>query len=257
MKRILLTLTLTLFVGGLSTFAGTENPEQGGNKFKFAQFEATETSWDYTSLIYTITDAAGHEVSVAPSQITYVVRDKASNPISTGKGIFVSINDTRMQSEEDYSITFTATIKKDKISKTIYRKASAKKLILRQQGNSFSYKMMRPKYSSPTDYEKLNIDASNMSVEVAFADCKECNTFKLAGNASHATLTDRDSYAHFENIVNSMMEKGKKVQLMVQPTVNHKDNSVRYAQSYFEVSPNTLKEVEVEAATAAKDGGEE
>jgi hypothetical protein len=257
MKRILLTIALTLVVGGLSTFAANDTSGQEKSKYKFAKLEATETSWDFTSLIYTITDAAGHEVNVAPTQITYVVRDKSSNEISSGKGVFVSINDTKMESEEDYSITITATIKKDKITQSIYRKASAKKLILKQQGYSFSYKMMRPKYSNPSDYENLNIKAESMSVEVAFANCKDCSTFKLTGNANHATLTDANSIRFFESTLYDMTQRGQKVQLMLQPTVNQKVGAVKYATSYFEVTPNTLKELSAEPATADKDGAGE
>lgn len=259
MKRILLTIALTFVVGGLSIFAANDTSGPEKSKYKFSKLEATETSWDFTSIIYTITDATGHEVNVPPTQITYVVRDKSHNEISAGKGIFVSINDTKMESEEDYSISITATIgKKDKITQAIYRKASAKKLILKQQGYSFSYKMMRPKYSNPSEYENLNIKAESMSVEVAFANCKNCAAFKLSGNANHATLTDAGSIRVFESMLYDMTQRGQKVQLMLQPTVNQKAGAVKYATSYFEVTPNTLKELDLDQpATADKDGAEE
>ena len=252
MKAILLTITLSLLIAGQSSFAGTDTADQNKSKLRFAKLEATETSWDFTSLIFDITDAGGHSLDVKPTQITYIVTDKSGNDISAGKGIFVSINDTKMESEEDYTITITATIKKEKISKTIYRKASPKKIVLKQYGNSFAYKLMRSKYSSREDYENLNVNTQSMSVDVAFANCKDCATFKVGDNASHTRLTDADSYQSFEKTMATLTQKGKSVQLILQPTVNQKGSSIRYAQSFYQVNAKTIHEVAIEPATASE-----
>jgi hypothetical protein len=255
MKELLFILILHSCCGNPGTFA-TDDTQLSKGTYRFAKLEATETSWDYTSLIYHITDASGHTIEVPPSQISYIVSDKGGDIISSGKGIFVSINDTRLQSEEDYTITITAHVKKENISQTIYRKASPKKLMLRQQGNSFAYTLVRPRYSSPGDYEPLRVNASDMSIDVAFAGCKECATLKISNNASHTTLSDEGSYKIFENTIREMTDKGKHIQLILQPTINHKGSSIKYAQSYYEVTPDTVREIPALPATADKDAAD-
>ncbi len=256
--RKIISILLFAVICGMSTFAKGDRPDpQATGGYRFARLEATETSWDHTSIIYSITDAAGHEVSVPASQITYTVRDKRSNPIASGKGVFVDINDTKLESEENYSITITARVHKESITQSIYRKASPKKLVLQQYGNSFAYKVMRPKYSSPEDYEKLNIQPLSMSVEATVANCRDCSTIRITDSSPHATLSDPDSYSNFETKVNNMMQRGKKVQVMLRPTVTTRDGYYRYAESYFEVSPNTVQELHVGDATASDPQPEE
>ena len=254
-KNIFILLLLTT-VGGASTFARGHDPQTAGD-YRFARLEATETSWDHTSIIYSITDAAGHEVNVPASQISYTVRDRRNNPVASGKGIFVDINDTKMESEENYSITITARIHKETITQSIYRKASTKKLVLQQYGSSFAYKVMRPKYSSPDEYEKLNVQAVSMSVDATVANCRDCSTIRISDSSPHTTLSDRDSYSSFEQKLNNMMDRGRKVQVMLRPTVTTKDGYYRYAESYFEVSPTKIQELHVGDATASEPEVEE
>lgn len=228
---------------------------EGG--YKFARLEATETSWDHTAIIYSITDAAGHEVNVPASQITYQVLDKRKNAIASGKGVYVDINDTKLESEENYSINITAHIHKESITQSIYRKASPKKLVLQQNGISFAYKVMRPKYSNPEEYEKLNVQALSMSVEASVANCRDCSTIRITDQSPRATLTDRDSYSSFEAKINNMMDRGRKVQVMLRPTVTTKEGYYKYAESVFEVSPNSIQELHVGDATASEPETEE
>lgn len=257
MRKYLFILLVAL-ICGQGAFAKGDRPKKDARQsiqteggYKFSRLEATETSWDHTSIIYSITDAAGHEVSVPASQISYTVRDKRSNPIASGKGIFVDINDTKLESEENYSITITARVHKELISQSIYRKASPKKLVLQQYGSSFAYKVMRPKYSNPEDYEKLNVQAVSMSVEATVANCRDCSTVRITDSSPRTTLSDHDSYSSFEQRVNNMMDRGRKVQIMLRPTVTTKDGYYRYAESYFEVSPNSVQELHVGDATAS------
>lgn len=264
MRKYLFIILLLTTIGGMSTSARDDKPRKGTKPqtgitggYKFSRLEATETSWDHTSIIYSITNAAGHEVAVPPAQITYTVLDKRSNPIASGKGIYVDINDTKLESEENYSITITAHVKKETITQSIYRKASPKKLVLQQYGSSFAYKVMRPKYSSPEDYEKLNVQAVSMSVEATVANCRDCSTIRINDSSPRTTLSDRDSYSSFEQKVNNMMDRGRKVQIMLRPTVTTKDGYYRYAESYFEVSPNAIQELHVGDATASDPEPEE
>ncbi|MBS1622892.1 MAG: hypothetical protein JST83_02660 [Bacteroidetes bacterium] len=264
MRKIICIILLLTTIGGMSTSARGDRPRKetksaasAAGGYKFDRLEATETSWDHTSIIYRITDAEGREVSVPASQITYTVRDQRSNPIAYGKGIFVDINDTKLESEENYSIAITAHIHKESITQSIYRKASPKKMVLQQYGTSFAYKVMRPKYSSPTDYEKLNVQAISMSVEAVVANCRDCSTVRITDNSPHTTLSDADSYSSFDQKINNMMDRGRKVQVMLRPTVTTKDGYYRYAESYFEVSPTRIQELHVGDATAAEPEVEE
>lgn len=258
MRKILFILLLAT-IGGMSASAKGDKPGKEAKNhtentggYKFARLEATETSWDHTSIIYSVTDAAGHEVSVPASQITYLVRDHRSNPIASGKGIFVDINDTKLESEENYSIAITAHVHKESITQSIYRKASPKKMVLQQYGTSFAYKVMRPKYSSPADYEKLNVQAVSVSVEATVANCRDCSTIRITESSPHATLSDPDSYSSFDQKINNMMDRGRKVQVMLRPTVTTKDGYYRYAESYFEVSPTKIQELHIGDATASE-----
>ena len=250
MKKILLIILGSLVIGIYGALA--DGPQQEQPRYKFARFEATETSWDYTSLIYDVTDAAGHSISVPASHISYEVTDINGDQIAYGKGVFISINDFKLESEEDIKITITAVINKEKetISKTIMRKASPKKLSIKQEGTSFSYSIVRPKYNDPDRFESMNIKTAPMNIEVSYTECRQCAT--VQNYNEHIMLNNSESYKQFEKVIKEAHESGRSVKMLFKPTVKDKRALLKYAQSTFEVGSDAIRELHEEEATADK-----
>jgi hypothetical protein len=57
----------------------------------------------------------------------------------------MTINDYALESEEDFSLTVTLTVHpNDIITKTIHRRASPKKLVIKQKASSMVYESFVP-----------------------------------------------------------------------------------------------------------------
>jgi hypothetical protein len=260
MKKI-----LPLFIGLVvlnfqNIFAGA--PENTKPQFQFTTFDVTQNSWDYALLHYNINDLATGEALEIPSfLINYEVKDKTGATVSKGSGLYVRIADTRLGSQEDYTLVVSTTINGQKISRSVCKKASPKQLAVKVNANgtdldditgNLSYSLTRTKFSNPTQAENIQIDLSDVSVAIALDNCSSCATYKIDAGPNHAKLADQAGYKNLQKDIKKMTKDGKDVQMTVEPMLVFKGETYKDTQSRYEVTAGGISEINTLDAVADK-----
>lgn len=216
--------------------------------FEFGKLEANQNSWDYVHLRYGINDATtGAAIELPTSMLSYEVKDKSGNSIASGTGTYVQVADTKLGSEEDYTINVYATVNGEMISQTVCRKASPKMATIKLETKptsfnqeqmakgGFSYSFTRPKFDKPTEQEMLLIVPSEIYVEVGLQCCENSIKYKMPlGKSGAAPET-----AIFENTISKLVKEGQDVIVGFEPALIYKGEVYKDSAYYYEVTAGT------------------
>ena len=248
MRGLLFIISALLLTLSSSAGSTDDNPFA---KYRFTRFDITETSWEHLSLIYQITDSKGRSIDVPASRLTYSVNDINGDEIASGTGNFITINDFTLESEEDYSLTVTAMVHpNDIITRTIHRKASPKKLVIKQKTSSMSYMIVRPnlKYPARTEFVRVNPEA--MNIDVSYTVCQQHVAEPVS--TGHALLNGKESLKKFTQLIRDYEVSGQTVKLVFTPSLKSHRALLKYAQSSFEAHMKGVSELSLDEATAEK-----
>lgn len=126
MKQTKVVLAAALIVGSLVTRAAA--PAYSPNTYyQFSNVECTQVGTD-VHITCKLSDAAtGDQAELPTSLINYDVKDKNGNILSSGFGSSVSIDESKMGTDEEYSINVYALVNGTVVSQTINRKVGAAK----------------------------------------------------------------------------------------------------------------------------------
>lgn len=264
MKKIIQLLVTLLAFGTMTAFAGStpENNTNNKTQFQFTTLNLTQNSWDYAFLNYNVTDAStGEALSIPSFLINYEVKDKAGNTVAQGSGLYMNVMDSRLGSEEDYTIVISTMINGQKVSRSVCKKASPKKFAMKvdasgadlQSGalasNDLNYTVTRPKFGNRSENESLQIDPSDISVNIALNN----NTYRIEAGPNHPKVTEQASYQALTADLKQMTKDGKDIQMTVQPVLKFKGDTYTDTQSYYDVTASGIVEVNpLDAAVASK-----
>ena len=205
MRKITFILIAILTIGAPSAFAGTSAKQA----YQFTSLEAIQTSWDYAVLRYNINDLnTGESLEIPSFLLNYEVKNNVGKTISTGSGLYISINDNKLASMETYSIIISATINGEKISRTVCKKASPKKLEINMNSNNLSYNVTRPNYQDNSLSENIQIASENVFADVSVCSCSACETYKI-------NPYDKGSLKALQIVMQQMSKEGKQIQLPI------------------------------------------
>jgi hypothetical protein len=243
MKKSILFLSALLVVT-LTTFAGGA-VEQSKSQFQFVNIEATQNSWDYSYMHYNVKDQTTGDIIEVPSfLIKYEVKDKSGNIVATGKGAYVAVADNKLGSQEDYTISLSTMVNGQKVSESIERKASPKSVAIKLgsaggdlASASFEYTFTRPKFNNPDAVEKIQLDPSAITVDVAVAN-------------NHIQLRNADDYKNLEKTIKSMTKGNKNV--ILEPSIAFKGESYKDSQNSYAANGNSIRAFDNDAAVADK-----
>ena len=255
MKNLTQTVLSLMMLAGYSSFAGTTTEEKPKSQFQFVNLDATQNSWDYSYLHYTVKDQTTGDVIEVPSfLIKYEVTDKKGAVVATGKGAYVNTADTKLGSEENYTIRLSTMINGQQVSQAIEKTASPKSVSVKMESKplqsadalanyNFEYTFTRPKFNNPEVAEKIQIDPSAVSIDVAVANCLGC------GNAGHIQIKGAADYVALEKMIKSMTKGNKDV--IVEPSIAFKGEVYKDTDNYYAATANGIRSVDsLEPATA-------
>jgi len=240
MKHITTLFVALLAFGTLHTSAGT--PEINKAQFQFTGVNVTQNSWDYACFHYNVNDLnTGESLSIPSFLINYEIKDKSGNVVSNGSGLYMSLMDSKLGSEEEYTIVVSTTINGQKISQSICRKASPKKFAMKVNAtdldnNDLAYTFTRPKYSNRNETENIQIAASDVSLNIAL----NSNTYKIEAGKNHAKLNDQASYQKLKRDIKTLSENGMNAEMVVEPTLVFKGEVYTDTQSYYAVTASGI-----------------
>ena len=252
MKKLTLCLAALLMISGY-TFAGG-NVEQTKSQFQFVNIEATQNSWDYSYMHYNVKDQTTGDIIEVPSfLIKYEVKDKSGNIVASGKGAYVAVADIKLGSEEDYTISLSTMVNGQKVSESIDRKASPKTVAIKL-GNpggdlasaNFEYTFTRPKFNNPEVAEKIQLDPTAITMDVAVANCTSCAN----ANFNHIQLKGADDYKHLEKTIKSMAKGNKNV--ILEPSIAFKGENYKDSQNSYQATASGISVLDNNAAVADK-----
>lgn len=238
------TLAAILSIIGVQLFAAGNT---SNHHFEFGKLEANQNSWDYVHLRYGINDATtGESIDLPTSMLSYEVKDKSGNSLAIGTGTYVQVADSKLGSEEDYTIKVFATVNGEVISQTVCRKASPKTANIKLETkptsfnqdlakSSFSYSFTRPKFDKPNEQEMLLIVPSEIYVEVGLQCCENSIRYKMPlGKGNLAPET-----AIFENTISKLVKEGQDVVVGFEPALIFKGEVYKDSPYYYEVTAGT------------------
>lgn len=260
MKKITTLIIAFVVLSLQNAFAGS-NAETAKAQFQFTSVELTQNSWDYAMLHFNVNDqATGENLDIPSFLINYEIKDKAGMVISKGSGLYINTMDAKMGSQEDYTISVYTMINGQKISKSICKKASPKKLSMKVDINGasiesgalandkLSYSFTRPKFSNPNETEDIQIDAANLTLNIALAN----NTYKIDAGSNHTKVADQASFQNLKNDLKKLTKGGKDVQMTVEPVLVYKGEVYTDNQSYYDVTASGITEINSLEAVASK-----
>ncbi|MBS1595955.1 MAG: hypothetical protein JST90_16715 [Bacteroidetes bacterium] len=230
MKKFTIAL-IALIAGTLPSIAGGTEPSKP-SKFEFVNLNTTQNSWDYSYMHYTVKDEATGDIIEVPSfLIKYEVKDKAGKTVASGKGAYVNTADTKLGSEENYTIRLSTMINGQEVSQNVEKTASPKKVSVQIDADhgdavAVNYTFTRPKFNTPDVQEKIEVDPTAVTVDVAVASCSGCNT------DNHIRINDPADIKNLSKTIKSMTKGNKEV--IIEPSIAYKgevykDNSNMYA----------------------------
>ena len=248
MRGLLFAISVLLFT--LSALAGSTD-EHSPSKYQFSRFDIIETSWEHLSLIYQITDSKGRNIEVPASRVSYSVNDINGDEIASGTGNFITINDFALESEEDFALTVTAMVHpNDIITKTIHRKASPKKLVIKQKTSSMSYMIVRPNLKYPARTEFVRVNPESLNIDVSYTVSQQHVAEPVS--TGHALLNGKESLKKFTQLIRDYEVSGQTVKLVFTPSLKSHRALLKYAQSSFEAQKDRVSELHLDEATAEK-----
>ena len=265
MKKITPLFIALILFSSQNIFAGSPEPKDTKKaEFQFTAFGVTQNSWDYALLHYNINDLATGETLEIPSfLINYEVKDKTGSTVASGSGLYVKIQDTKLGSEEDYTIIVSTMINGEKICQTLSKKASPKKFAMKVDANGanpangalandISVTCSRPKYSNPNESENIQLNPSDVSVAVVLDNCTNCGTYKIDAGANHPKLADQADYKNLEKQVAMLTRDGQNVQMTINPTITFKGEVYKDSQSSYDVTASSVSEIPTLEAVATR-----
>jgi hypothetical protein len=258
MKKLTITLAALLMITAQATFAGGD-VEKNKSQFQFVNIDATQNSWDYSYLRYNVKDQSTGDVIEVPSfLIKYEVKDKGGNIVASGKGAYINVGDNKLGSEEDYTINLSTMVNGQKVCQSIERKASPKKVAVKlaNKGDelapealanyNFEYTFTRPKFNNPEVSEKVQMDPSAITVDVAVANCVGCSN----ANLKNIQLNGPSDYKELEKTIKSMTKNNKDV--ILEPSIAFKGEIYKDNDSRYEATASSIKVLDTDEATADK-----
>jgi hypothetical protein len=246
-----------------TTFAGSNGtaPETNKSQFQFTNVDLTQNSWDFAYMHYNVNDlSTGESLDIPSFLINYEVKDRTGSVVSKGSGLYMNVMDTKLGSEEDYTIVVSTMINGQKVSQSICKKASPKKLAMKVSANGadletgalasndLSYTFSRPKFSNRTESENIQIAPSDVSVNIAL----NTNTYKIDAGANHTKITDQADYQALKNDLKNLTAQGKNVEMTIEPRLIFKGDVYTDNQSFYEVTASGITEVSSLEAVASK-----
>jgi hypothetical protein len=260
MKNTILLLSALFALGFQNTFAGS-SAENNKVQFQFTAVNLTQNSWDYAFLNFNVNDLnTGEPLSIPSFLINYEIKDKEGSVVSNGTGLYMSIKDAKLGSQEDYTIVVSTIINGQKISQSVCKKASPKKFVMKvtasgadlESGalasNDLSYTFTRPKFSNRNESENLQISPSDVSVNIALNN----TTYKIEAGSNHPNLDMQASYQNLKSDLKKLTKDGKNVEMTIEPTLVYKGEIYTDSQSFYEVTANGFTEVSSLEAVASK-----
>lgn len=252
MKKNTLLFIALIGLGSLTAFAGNTT-ENNKAQFQFTAVNLTQNSWDYTCLNYNVNDLnTGESLEIPSFLINYEVKDKAGNVVSNGSGLYMNVMDSKLGSEEDYTIVVSTMINGQKVSQSICRKASPKKFAMKVTADDLdkgtvAYTITRPKFNNRSQTENIQISPSDVTLNIALNN----TTYKIEAG-KNSNLNAQDSYQALKNNLKDLTKDGKNVEMTVEPTLVFKGEVYTDNQSYYEVTANGITEVQSLDAVASK-----
>ena len=254
MKKITTLFIALLVLGAANTYAGNA-PESNKAQFQFTTLGLTQNSWDYAYLKYNVNDLATGEVLEIPSfLINYEVRDRGGKVISNGSGLYMNVMDKKLGSEEDYTVVVSTMVNGQKLTQSVCRKASPKKLAMKVNtaeletgAGSLAYTVTRPKFSRPEESETIDIEPAGISLNVALN-----NTAYKINVANSGVLAEQAAYQSLRKDLAVLAQEGKNAQLTVEPALIFKGEVYTDKQTYYEVTAGGFTEVISLEAVASK-----
>ena len=227
MENIKLLFLTCLALLSTCTFAGT-TIETSKPEFQFTALEAVQTSWEHALLRYNINDMSTGEVLDIPTfLLNYEVKDNEGKMVSNGSGLYISIADMKLASQEDYTIEVSAMINGEKVSRSVCKKASPKKLQInlnspnhKSNNETMSYNATRPKYSEPAIAENIKIEGTCNTAnyeEVTVCSGPTCETYKI-------NAYDKTSLQTLQKALQQLAKTGKGSE---EPMASTKSNTTK------------------------------
>ncbi len=249
MKKLTIAV-IALMAGTLPSIAGGTEPSKP-SKFQFVNVDATQNSWDYSYMHYNVKDEATGDIIEVPSfLIKYEVKDKAGKTVATGKGAYVNTADTKLGSEENYTIHLSTMINGQQVSQDIEKTASPKKVSVQIDANhgdavAVNYTFSRPKFNSPDVQEKIEVDPTAVTVDVAVASCAGCNT------DNHIRINGPEDVKNLAKTIKSMTKGNREV--IIEPSIAYKGEIFKDNDNMYAATANNIHAIDpLEPATADK-----
>ncbi|MCW3126236.1 MAG: hypothetical protein JWO03_1894 [Bacteroidetes bacterium] len=256
MKNLTLAFASLMLLSGSAFAGGTD--VKASSQFQFVDLQATQNSWDYSYMHYNVKDQTTGDVIEVPSfLIKYEVKDNSGKIVASGKGAYVNVGDTKLGSEENYTINLSTMINGQQVSQSIDKKASPKRVAVKLESKgdamanealanyNFEYTFTRPKFNNPEVAEKIQLDPNAITVDVSVANCLGCAT------GSHIQLKGDADYKALENTIKAMTKGNKDV--IIEPSIAFKGEIYKDTDNYYAATANSIRAVDVlEPATADK-----
>lgn len=257
MKKLTYTLASLLMFSAYTAFAGG-NDAKAASQFEFVDLQATQNSWDYSYMHYNVKDQTTGDVIEVPSfLIKYEVTDKNGTVVASGKGAYVNVADNKLGSGETYTIHLSTMINGQAVSQAIEKTASPKKVEVKLGSKvdelapealanyNFEYSFTRPKFNNPDVAEKIQVDPSAVTLDVAVANCLGC------GTNNHIKLSGAADYKALEKTIKAMTKGNKDV--ILEPSIAFKGETYKDADNYYAANSNSIRTIDaLEPAMADK-----
>jgi hypothetical protein len=242
MKNKISLIIAWFILGTIHSSAGSsENKAQ----FQFANISLTENSWDYASLQYNINDVNTGEGFAIPSyMIGYEVKDKSGSVLAKGQGTHISTMDSKLGSEEEYTIVISTLVNGEKLTHTICRKASPKKFTMKVNptdldNNHLQYTFSRPKFNNRNETENIRIAASDVELNIALNNV----SYKIQAGANHPALAEQEDYCMLKSEMEKQVSEGHVVEMAIEPRAEFKGHVYTDAPAYYQITAGGTTEV--------------
>ena len=255
------TLFIALLVLSLQNVFAGSTTENNSAQFQFTRVELTQNSWDYAMLQFNVNDlATGENLDIPSFLINYEIKDNTGSVVSKGSGLYMNVMDAKMGSQEDYTIVVYTMINGQKVSQSLCKKASPKKLSMKVAVNGsniesgalandqLTYSFTRPKYSNPNENENVLIDAADVSLNIALAN----TTYKIDASANHTKVAAQISFQNLTKELAKLTKDGKDIQMTLEPVLVYKGEIYTDTQSYYDVTATGITEINSLEAVASK-----
>jgi hypothetical protein len=247
MKKILL-LTVWFLSAGFHAFAGSNL------QLQFTNISIIQNNWDHAYLRYSVSDLnTGQAIDMPSYMISYEIKDKAGMLLSKGSDIHMDIADSKLGSEEEYTIIISAVINGQELAYTICGKASPKKFAMKVKAadldaDNLSYTFTRPKFKNPALTENISVAAADVQVDVILDN----TTYTIQAGSDHQALADQPAYKDLTKEMKKLADEGRVVDMSIGPRMIFRGQVYTDNQSYYQITACGIVEVSALDATASK-----